>query len=120
MRWPSHKDHARKALAKLAAPHLPATLKRLEKAVAKAHAEHDTRTRPDTAPQRAAADAAVEGSGSVEPERAEPEFDHKELSDDDSSINAYGIKLADIGDVSDIAGVLAADGGVYSDADGGL
>ncbi len=44
MRWPSHKDHARKALAKLAAPHLPATLKQLEKAVAKAHAEHDTRT----------------------------------------------------------------------------
>jgi len=27
MRWPSHKDHARKALAKLAGPHLPATLK---------------------------------------------------------------------------------------------
>jgi len=33
MRWPSHKDHARKALAKLAGPHLPATLKQLEQAI---------------------------------------------------------------------------------------
>ena len=32
MRWPSHKEHARKALAKLAGPHLPATLKQVEKA----------------------------------------------------------------------------------------
>ena len=37
MRWRSHKDHAQKALAKLAGPHLPATLKQVEKAVAKAH-----------------------------------------------------------------------------------
>jgi hypothetical protein len=29
-RWPSHKDHAAKALQKLAGPHLPATLKQLE------------------------------------------------------------------------------------------
>ena len=129
MRWPSHKDHAPKALAKLAGPHLPATLKQLEKAVAKAHAEHDTRTRPDTtAPQRAAAAAAVEGSGSVESERAEPEIDDEELSDDelgddelvgedDSSINAYGIEPGDIAEVGEVAGVLAADGAVYSDAD---
>ena len=34
MRWPSHKDHARKALARLAGPYLPATLKQVEKAVA--------------------------------------------------------------------------------------
>ena len=41
-RWPSHKDHAAKALQKLAGPHLPATLKQLEKAIAKAGAElHD-------------------------------------------------------------------------------
>ncbi len=38
-RWPSHKDHAAKALAKLAGSHLPATLKQLEKAIAKASAE---------------------------------------------------------------------------------
>ena len=41
-RWPSHKDDAAKALARLAGPHLPATLKQLEKAIAKAHADmHD-------------------------------------------------------------------------------
>ena len=44
MRWPSHKDHARKALAKLAGPHLPATLKQVEKAVAKAHSENQHAT----------------------------------------------------------------------------
>jgi hypothetical protein len=38
-RWPSHKDHAAKALAELAGPHLPATLKQLQKAITKAHAE---------------------------------------------------------------------------------
>ena len=40
----SHKDHARKALAKLAGPHLPATLKQVEKAVAKAHSENQQAT----------------------------------------------------------------------------
>ena len=44
MRWSSHKDHARKALAKLAGPHLPATLKQVEKAVAKAHSENQQAT----------------------------------------------------------------------------
>jgi hypothetical protein len=38
-RWPSHKDHAAKALQKLAGPHLPATLKQLEKAIAQASTE---------------------------------------------------------------------------------
>ena len=54
MRWPSHKDHARKALAKLAGPHLPATLKQVEKAVAKAHAEHEKATSGRTTTSRAA------------------------------------------------------------------
>ena len=40
-RWSSHKDHAAKALKKLAGPHLPASLKELEKAIARAHLEHD-------------------------------------------------------------------------------
>ncbi len=67
----------------------------------------------------------------MEPERAEPEFDDEELSEDelgddelvgedDSSIDVYGIEPGAIGEVGDIAGVLAADGAVYSDADGGL
>ena len=52
-RWSSHKDHAAKALRKLAGPHLPASLKELEKAIARAHREHDT------AVQRAQAQAAA-------------------------------------------------------------
>jgi hypothetical protein len=38
-RWSSHKDHAAKTLAKLAGPHVPASLRRLEKAIAHAHRE---------------------------------------------------------------------------------
>lgn len=36
-RWSSHKDHAAKALKKLAGPHIPASLTRLEQAVKRAH-----------------------------------------------------------------------------------
>ena len=36
-RWSSHKDHATKALRKLAGPHLPASLAELERAVKRAH-----------------------------------------------------------------------------------
>src|SRR5215204_6850193 len=37
-RWSSHKDHAARALRKLAGPHLPASLTKLEQAVKRAHA----------------------------------------------------------------------------------
>jgi hypothetical protein len=37
--WESHKDIAAKALAKLAAPHVPASLKQLEKAIERAERE---------------------------------------------------------------------------------
>lgn len=40
-RWASHKDLAAKALAKLAAPQLPASLRQLEAAVKRAHEEHE-------------------------------------------------------------------------------
>jgi len=40
-RWSSHKDIAAKALKKLAGPHVPATLTRLEQAVKRAHAAYD-------------------------------------------------------------------------------
>ena len=62
MRWSSHGDRARKALAKLAGPYLPASLKQLEKAVAKAKADHDDATRPPARPTRApsAADHALD------------------------------------------------------------
>ena len=40
-RWSSHKDIAAKALRKLAGPHVPATLTKLEQAVKRAHAAYD-------------------------------------------------------------------------------
>jgi hypothetical protein len=40
-RWSSHKDIAAKALHKLAGPHVPTTLTRLEQAVKRAHAAYD-------------------------------------------------------------------------------
>ena len=40
--WSSHNDHAAKALKKLAGPHLPASLKELEKVIARAYRDHDT------------------------------------------------------------------------------
>jgi hypothetical protein len=41
-RWSSHKDHAAKALRKLAGPHLPASLAELERAVKRAHRDYAT------------------------------------------------------------------------------
>jgi hypothetical protein len=40
-RWSSHKDIAAKALKKLASPHIPTTLSRLEQAVKRVHAAYD-------------------------------------------------------------------------------
>jgi hypothetical protein len=40
MRWSSHKDIAAKALKKLAGPHVPASLTKLEQAVKRAHATY--------------------------------------------------------------------------------
>jgi hypothetical protein len=40
-RWSSHKDIAAKALEKLAGPHVPASLSKLEQAVKRAHAAYD-------------------------------------------------------------------------------
>jgi len=86
MRWSSHKDYAGKALAKLAGPHLPATLKQLEKAIAKTHAEHEkattrrsstTSTSEEPEPERAPSDvAAVTGD-----ELEGGDLDHEENLD---------------------------------------
>jgi predicted ribosome quality control (RQC) complex YloA/Tae2 family protein len=40
-RWSSHKDVAAKALRKLAGPHVPASLTKLEQAVKRAHSAYD-------------------------------------------------------------------------------
>jgi hypothetical protein len=41
IRWSSHKDIAAKALKKLAGPHVPASLNKLEQAVKRAHSAYD-------------------------------------------------------------------------------
>ncbi|HET6507380.1 MAG TPA: ParB/RepB/Spo0J family partition protein [Baekduia sp.] len=52
-RWTSHKDHAAKALRKLCRPAIPATMARLERAVARANTDYEqalTRAREQAAP----------------------------------------------------------------------
>jgi ParB/RepB/Spo0J family partition protein len=68
-RWPSHKDQAAKALRKLAGPHLPTTLKQLEKAVAAAKQEHDRAQEQARAQQRRR--AGKRDASPIEAERPE-------------------------------------------------
>ena len=109
MRWSSHKDHARKALTKLAGPHLPASLKQLEKAVAKAKADHEQATRPANRQPGARSGAVDEASakrdGEVVDEPVEEELECEEV---------------DEGELGDVAGAVGPDGAVYSDPDPGL
>ncbi len=112
-RWPSHKDHAAKALAKLAGPHLPATLKQLEKAIAKAGTElHEAQERAydpsrerTVAARKASSAGADAGTGAVE-ETGEP----AEASDEQ-----FGDE-----DLVDGAGAIGPDSHERSDADSGL
>src|SRR5450755_3392229 len=60
IRWSSHKDHAAKALKKLAGPHLPASLRQLETAVKRADAEYARAERQAHDARRTAAEASAE------------------------------------------------------------
>ena len=79
IRWSSHKDLAAKALAKLAAPHLPGSLRQLEAAVKRAHEERDRATqRARRSAQRATrAEAAADDTtaAAAAAQDAEPETD---------------------------------------------
>jgi hypothetical protein len=120
-RWPSHKDHAAKALQKLAGPHLPATLKQLEKAITKARAELDEAQEQAYAESRKRAVAARKASsasadaGAVD-ETGEP----VETSDEGEGVDDIVDEQIEDDNAVDIAGALAPDGHVYSDADPGL
>lgn len=105
IRWSSRKDQAEKALVKLVGPHLPASLKQLEKAVAKAKADHDAQLAAlnTTKHQRQAAAAEVD-----------VDLDHNPNGDE-------AVETEDPAEASeDYAGALGSDGTVYSDADSGL
>jgi len=122
MRWPSHKDHAQKALAKLADPHLPATLKQIEKAVTKAHAEHEKATS-----RHATSRAAASEIGKPE---MKPAIGADGVSDDGLNVGEREDDLEDEGfdvpvrdrdtEIGDVAGAVGSDSAVSSDADPGL
>jgi hypothetical protein len=98
-RWPSHRDHAAKAVQKLAGPHLPATLKQLEKAIANAGAElHDAQEqartesrsravaarRPSTGPDASAIDETAEPAETAdEREQVDDDLIDEQLEDED-------------------------------------
>jgi hypothetical protein len=60
-RWSSHKDIAAKALRKLAGPHAPASLTKLEQAVKRAHTAYDRAERAARERQRAQATPDAQG-----------------------------------------------------------
>jgi hypothetical protein len=84
-RWASHKDLAAKALRKLAGPHLPASLKQLEQAIARAHHEYDTAVQQHAAGR--AAERRSEQPGTPAEEHVdvgeEPVNDHEDDAVDD-------------------------------------
>ena len=57
--WSSHKDIAAKALRKLAGPHIPTTLTKLEQAVKRAHTAYDKAETGAREQQRAERQATV-------------------------------------------------------------
>jgi hypothetical protein len=63
-RWDSHKDIAAKALRKLAGPHIPASLTKLERAVKRAHNAYETAERQ--ARERQRAEGGADAAGDVE------------------------------------------------------
>jgi ParB/RepB/Spo0J family partition protein len=121
-RWPSHKHHAAKALQKLAGPHLPATLKQLEKAIAKAGAElrevqEQARVEsrhPAVAARKASNDETDTGAVDETGEPAEASDELEQVDDD-----LVDEQLEDE-DLVDVAGALGPDGRVHPDATPGL
>jgi ParB/RepB/Spo0J family partition protein len=120
-RWPSHRDQAAKALQKLAGPHLPATMKQLERAIAEAGAELrdaqeqarvDSRN-PAVATRKASNAEADAGAGEETDSPAEAS-DQPEQVDDDL------IEQLEDGDPSTPAARAGPDGHVYSEAAPGL
>jgi ParB/RepB/Spo0J family partition protein len=80
--WSSHKDHAAKALRKLAGPHLPASLAELERAVKRAHRDCETAERAAVdAGARERAKAGAAAAPDVDDDQA-VEADETEVSED--------------------------------------
>jgi ParB/RepB/Spo0J family partition protein len=70
-RWSAHKDLAAKALRKLAGPHLPASLTKLEQAVKRAHGAYEKTEAAQREAQRQEAAAAEAHDAAVDYEQGE-------------------------------------------------
>jgi hypothetical protein len=112
-RWPSHRDHAAKALQKLTGPHLPSTLKQLEKAIAKAGAElHEAQAEAHARKASSVEEDVGAGEETGDPAKASDELDEvgdafiDEQFEDDDPVN--------------VVGALEPAAHAYSDADPGL
>jgi hypothetical protein len=70
-RWSSHKDIAARALRKLAGPHAPATLTKLEQAVKRAHAAYERAERAARERQCGQADPHAQADSRVDEDVAE-------------------------------------------------
>jgi hypothetical protein len=81
--WSSHKDQAAKALAKLAGPHLPASLKQLEKAIAKAKSEYDKQLVDVERQQRAASQTSADTASQADDvdDTSERDLDEDDLDE---------------------------------------
>jgi hypothetical protein len=105
-RWPSHKDHAAKALQKLAGPHLPATLKQLERAIATAGAElHEAQEQAQTESRNR---TVVARTPSSEP-------DAGAIDDAAESAEAADEREPEDGDLVDVGCAVRSDGEGHSD-----
>jgi hypothetical protein len=84
-RWSSHKDHAAKALKKLAGPHLPGSLRQLETAVKRAHQDCAQAERESHEAQRAsgAAETKSQRTGDTADAMASPTADVENPDDED-------------------------------------
>jgi hypothetical protein len=84
--WASHRDHARKALHKLATPHLPASLAQLRRAVERAHREarHAVETTSTRDEDEAAATTAEDQGDSATEVTGETRADAPAPTDDEA------------------------------------
>lgn len=81
--WGSHKGHAVKALERLAGPHVPASLKAIEKAVKQANTDCDRLVNAERDRQRAERDACQQTGDSGEGADAPTATDVEDSADED-------------------------------------
>jgi hypothetical protein len=83
-RWASHKDIAAKALKKLAGPHVPASLTKLEHAVKRAHNAHAKAEQAHHDAQHAARRRAEQPAGDTPDESATEPPEEEDLDELDA------------------------------------